>query len=62
MTSTLPRLLVEWIDRSHALVSLPNGDSFPAVSEAGWRTVGGPAGSRSFNLFEDLLGDLQERM
>lgn len=62
MTSTLPRLLVEWIDRSHALISLPNGDRFPAISEAGWHTVGGLDDSRSFNLLEDLLGDLQERM
>lgn len=62
MTATLPRLQVEWIDRSHVLVSLPNGDSFPAVCEAGWRAVGGLDDSRSFNLLEDLLGDLQERM
>jgi hypothetical protein len=61
MTATLPRLLVEWIDRSHALVSLHSGASFPVVCDAGWRTVGGPDDTRSHALFEDLLGDLQER-
>lgn len=61
MTTTLPRLLVEWIDRSNALISLPTGASFPAICEGGWHTVGGPDDALAFDEFEDLLGYVQEQ-
>ncbi len=62
MTAALPRLLVEWIDRSTALIQLPDGTSFPAISEAGWHTVGGPDDAMTFDEFEGLLGWLQEQL
>lgn len=59
--TTLTPLLVEWIDRSHARISLPNGVQFEAMCDAGWRTEGLPdLDGVGFALFEDLLGFVQE--